>query len=254
MIVKRGNGEFPRIYRPCRMSEVYGQESIVKTITHGLDNGDLPNALLFLNPTDSGTTTISRIIGMGLLCEKGPTSSPCCECKTCKSIITGGEDLGYREYSGYELRAKKNFLGLYHQFGFVPEHRKRKIVVINECDALNAERKLQFGSLLPRKKADHYVILCSRKPELIGDDLRALCTTFEFEKLKPSELEKLLYDVCAIEKMKIKKEIIDSIITQANSSVRQSLILLKEPTFVERGRALKPKKRPKKVKTNQQPR
>ena len=104
MIAKRGDGDFSKVYRPCRMSEVYGLKSGVDTISPALDNGNLPNSILLIGPTGSGKTTISRIIGMGLLCEKGPTSSPCCECESCKSIITRGEDLGYREYSGFGLR------------------------------------------------------------------------------------------------------------------------------------------------------
>lgn len=64
-IVKRGNGDFPKVYRPCRISEVYGQDENKKIIQEGFDNGSLPHSFLFHGTSGTGKTTLARIIAMG---------------------------------------------------------------------------------------------------------------------------------------------------------------------------------------------
>ena len=74
MVVKRNEGDFHKVYRPFRINEVYGQDSIVQAIKNGLDSGELPNRILISGPVGSGKTTLSRIIGMGLLWRKSVVS------------------------------------------------------------------------------------------------------------------------------------------------------------------------------------
>lgn len=77
LVVKRGNGDFHQSYRPCRISEVYGQDEIKEVIRKGLDEDSLPHSILFHGVSGTGKTTLGRIIAMGLSCNnKGPTSEP----------------------------------------------------------------------------------------------------------------------------------------------------------------------------------
>src|SRR4030042_6943314 len=87
MIIRRKSGDLSKIYRPCRVDEVVGHETIKKTIKNALENGKLPHSLLFTGPPGSGKTTFARIIALGLNCEKGPTANPCCECDSCKATL-----------------------------------------------------------------------------------------------------------------------------------------------------------------------
>jgi DNA polymerase III delta prime subunit len=77
MIVKRGEGDYPRTYRPRRVSELYGPEEIKRIIGNGLDKGTLPHSMLFHGISGTGKTTCARIVGAGLLCDKGKISEPC---------------------------------------------------------------------------------------------------------------------------------------------------------------------------------
>ena len=48
MIVKRGKGDYPRMYRPCRMSELYGPGKINVFIGNGLNKGSLAMLCYFM--------------------------------------------------------------------------------------------------------------------------------------------------------------------------------------------------------------
>jgi Holliday junction resolvasome RuvABC ATP-dependent DNA helicase subunit len=54
MIAKRGVGDFPRMYRPCRLSEFYGQNEIKDFIKKSFEAGALPKSSLFYGPSDTG--------------------------------------------------------------------------------------------------------------------------------------------------------------------------------------------------------
>ena len=60
MINKRGKGDFPRIYRPYRISEAYGQDEITSVIGNELDEGTLAHSLLFYGISGTGKTTIKK--------------------------------------------------------------------------------------------------------------------------------------------------------------------------------------------------
>ena len=95
MIKKRGLGDYPRIYRPRTISEIYGQKDAVTFVRNGLKKRVLPHSLLFFGASGCGKTTMARSIGMGLNCENGPTDSPCFKCIVCRGILNGGH-LAYR--------------------------------------------------------------------------------------------------------------------------------------------------------------
>jgi DNA polymerase III gamma/tau subunit len=86
-VVKRGTGDFTQVYRPCRISEMVGNEEAKRIIAKIFKENCVPHSLFFHGLRGTGKTTLARIIELGLNCEKGPSSEPCCECAACNSII-----------------------------------------------------------------------------------------------------------------------------------------------------------------------
>ena len=86
-LVSRGEGKIDKRYRPCRLSEVFGNENLVNSLNNWFSQGEKRSkVLLFQNGPGTGKTTLARILALGLNCENGESGEPCLECSSCKSI------------------------------------------------------------------------------------------------------------------------------------------------------------------------
>ena len=50
-----------RKYRPCRLSDVVGQEQTINTLKRSLEQGRISHAYLFVGPRGTGKTSVARI-------------------------------------------------------------------------------------------------------------------------------------------------------------------------------------------------
>ena len=77
-------------FRPQTLGEIVGQQRIVKVLTNMVAKDRLPTAMLFTGEYGSGKTTMARIIGKTLICERRvKQTEPCNVCDSCRSFIYG---------------------------------------------------------------------------------------------------------------------------------------------------------------------
>ena len=48
MIIKRGKGDFHRVYRPCRISEMVGNYEVKRVIENAFKENKVPHTFLFM--------------------------------------------------------------------------------------------------------------------------------------------------------------------------------------------------------------
>ena len=78
-----------RKWRPKTFSDMAGQEHVLQTLIHALNNNRLHHAYLFTGTRGVGKTTIARIFAKCLNCEQGVGSTPCGKCASCIEIAEG---------------------------------------------------------------------------------------------------------------------------------------------------------------------
>ena len=78
-----------RKWRPHSFSEIVGQQHVVRSLTHALDQDRVHHALLFTGTRGVGKTTLARIFAKSLNCERGVSATPCGECGSCKEVDQG---------------------------------------------------------------------------------------------------------------------------------------------------------------------
>jgi DNA polymerase-3 subunit gamma/tau len=80
-----------RKYRPTRLSDLLGQDALVRTLTNAIATGRIAHAFVLTGVRGVGKTTTARIIARALNCvgpdgAGGPTPDPCGVCVHCVSI------------------------------------------------------------------------------------------------------------------------------------------------------------------------
>jgi DNA polymerase-3 subunit gamma/tau len=209
MAVKRGEGDFPRVYRPCRLSEVYGQEKIKQGIKAMLESGEVYHSFLFHGESGTGKTTFAKIIAMGLLCQKSPTAEPCGECDSCKRIIGNFGNLALFDFNAADFNNIDTIRELRkNHFHTMPFNSAKQIFIFDECQRLTEPAQAALLTEIETSPPHNYFIFCSTDPQKILKPLKNRCAQYEFEPLDKDEISKLLLKVCEIEKVQPDQKII----------------------------------------------
>ena len=86
-----------RKYRPTVLSELVGQDVLVRTLSNAFQSGRIHHAFLLTGVRGIGKTTTARIIARALNCtgpdgKGGPTINPCGVCDNCRAIAASSSN------------------------------------------------------------------------------------------------------------------------------------------------------------------
>jgi DNA polymerase III subunit gamma/tau len=225
LVVRRGDGDFTQIYRPCRISEMAGNDEARWIITNAFGQKRVPHSFLFHGLSGTGKTTMARIIEMGLNCKQGPTSEPCCECFCCRRIIARKGSMAVIELNSVE-KVKDDFRETLKNFdaygcGAVFDGGRSSILLIDECHGLTKDQAQLFLKYVEDVTEDNYYIFCTTEPDKFLPTLRDRCAiNIEFKQVPAWELMNLLINICYLEQLKPNEDVLRRIIEHSEGKPR----------------------------------
>lgn len=227
MVVRRGEGDFARVYRPCRISEVVGNERVKKIIGKAFADRKVPNTYLFHGLSGTGKTTIARIIELGLNCENGPTAEPCCECKGCKSILNRDGLAPIREINAVDVvkeDLRKHLIEMkWSSFGFL-SISDTNLLLVDECHGLTDEQAGLFLTHVEDVDSDCYFIFCTTDPDKFLHTLRNRCViNVKFDRVPGKEIFRLLTEICEQESVEPDEKMLWKIVKKSNGMPRNAV-------------------------------
>ncbi|MEN8209541.1 MAG: DNA polymerase III subunit gamma/tau [Candidatus Fermentibacteria bacterium] len=216
---------FARKWRPQSFEEVLSQDHVTITLKNAIDTDRIGHAYLLTGPRGVGKTTTARIFAKSLNCENGPTSNPCQQCDSCRSI-TAGNHLDVREIDGASNRGIDQIRDLREKARYATASGKYKIYIIDEVHMLTKEAFNALLKILEEPPESVVFVFATTQPRKVPDTILSRCQRFDFRRIPVSDMSEYLQSEAATEGITLDNSALGLICRASGGSMRDALSLM----------------------------
>lgn len=214
-----------RKYRPQRLSDLVGQESIARILKNAVLSRKIGHAYIFSGPRGVGKTSSARILAKLLNCINPQDGEPCGICESCTSI-TEGSSLDVIEIDGASNNSVDNIRDLRETVKYAPSSSRYKIYIIDEAHMLSQGAFNAFLKTLEEPPSHVIFVLATTEPRKIPITILSRCQHLPFKRIASSKIKNRLKDICNNEGIIFQEESLDMIAKMSEGSMRDSLTIL----------------------------
>lgn len=214
-----------RKYRPVTFDDVFGQETIVKTLQNSIKNNSYSHAYMFFGPRGTGKTSISKIFARSLNCLEPENGNSCGKCKNClnsyqKECVDIIEIDAASNNGVDEIRELKNKIAL------VPAELKYKVYIIDEVHMLSIGAFNALLKTLEEPPAHVVFILATTDPQKVPETIISRCQCFSFKRIPSEKIIRNLRNICNKENIECADDVLEEIAYSADGGMRDALSTL----------------------------
>lgn len=214
-----------RKFRPDDLSEVKGQEHIIKTLKNQLKMGRIGHAYLFTGTRGTGKTSVAKIMAKAVNCEHPTENGPCNECAMCRAI-KAQSSVNVVELDAASNNSVDNIREIIDTVQYSPAEGKYRVYIIDEVHMLSTGA---FNALLKTlEEPPSYVIfiLATTEVNKIPVTILSRCQRYDFHRISADVIMEQLTDLTDKEGVEAEKKALRYIAKCADGSMRDGLSLL----------------------------
>ncbi len=226
-----------RAYRPTRLSELVGQDALVRTLNNAIASGRIAHAYLLCGIRGVGKTTTARIIAKGLNCTGGggPTPEPCGACPSCVAI-QGERSLDVIEMDAASHTGKDDVVELIEGVRYAPSASRYKVYVIDEIHMLSEKAFNALLKTIEEPPPHAKFVFATTEARKVPVTVLSRCQRFDLRRVEPEVLQGHLRRICGTEGIGAEDEALTLVAGAAEGSVRDALSLLDQAIAIGGGR------------------
>jgi len=214
-----------RKWRPKNFHDLAGQEHVLQTLSHALDNDRLHHAYLFTGTRGVGKTTIARILAKCLNCEEGVSSRPCGVCNACTEIDSG-RFIDLIEVDAASRTRVEDTRELLDNVQYAPGKGRFKVYLIDEVHMLSTHSFNALLKTLEEPPPHVKFLLATTDPQKLPVTILSRCLQFSLKNLSPALIVEYLKGVLTAEQIESDESALWHLGSAANGSMRDALTLL----------------------------
>lgn len=225
-------------YRPRNFSALIGQEAVSKSLTHALKEGRIGNAYLFSGLRGSGKTSSARIFAKALVCENGPTPTPCEVCPQCR-MANEGRHIDIIEMDAASNGGVDNIRELIEHTQYSPTTARFKIFILDEVHMLSTGASNALLKTLEEPPSYVKFILATTDPLKLPATVLSRTQHFRFKQIPRYAILKHLEFILAQEGISYERQALEILARSGSGSLRDTITLLEQAISYSAGAGLK---------------
>ncbi|MDM8541505.1 DNA polymerase III subunit gamma/tau [Desulfococcaceae bacterium HSG9] len=214
-----------RKYRPQTFDQVVQQNHVTQTLANSIVSKRVAHAILFAGPRGTGKTTVARVLAKAMNCEKGPTVTPCNQCKSCSDITTGSAS-DVIEIDGASNNGVDHIRELRENIRYMPAHSPYKIYIIDEVHMLSIPAFNALLKTLEEPPAHVMFLFATTEPAKIPITILSRCQRHDLRRIDIEAVCAHMETLCNQESVKMTQESLLLIARESGGSMRDALSLL----------------------------
>ena len=231
-----------RTYRPQRLSELIGQDALVRTLTNALHSGRVAHAFLLTGIRGVGKTTTARIIARALNCigpdgSGQPTPEPCGQCEPCVAIAEG-RHIDVLEMDAATRTGIDDIREIVDSVRYAPTSARTKVYIIDEVHMLSEKAFNGLLKTLEEPPPQTIFIFATTEVRKVPVTVLSRCQRFDLRRVEGELLQRHLGEIAAKEGVQIEPGALALIVRAAEGSVRDGLSLLDQAIALAGGEAI----------------
>ena len=216
-----------RKWRPQKLADVVGQESVTQTLQRAVSTDRISHAYLLCGPRGTGKTSTARILAKSVNCKSPIDGEPDNECHACVSI-SEGRALDLIEIDAASNRGIDDIRSLSDKINFAPNEFRYKVYIIDEVHMLTEQA---FNALLKtlEEPPDHAIfILATTEAHKVPLTIISRCQRYDFRRIPLSAMSQKLAELCGAEGVEATEEALEILARSATGSLRDAENLLEQ--------------------------
>lgn len=214
-----------RVYRPQRFEDVAGQEHIITTLKHAVEENKIAHAYLFCGPRGTGKTTIAKLLGKAVNCTGSP--KPCDQCENCQQITLGTHP-DVIEIDAASNNGVDEIRDLIEKVKYAPTQGKYKVYIVDEFHMMSPSASNALLKTLEEPPTHVIFIFATTEPHKILPTIISRCQRFDFTKLSVPDIVSRMEDILKEEHYQCDQEALELIAKLADGGMRDALSILEQ--------------------------
>lgn len=214
-----------RAWRPEKFEDVYGQETVTRTLRRQIMVGHIGHAYLFCGSRGTGKTTTAKVLARAVNCLHPIDGEPCDECEVCRQL-KNENTMDILEIDAASNNGVDEVRLLRDRIAYPPTVGRFKVYIIDEVHMLSISAFNALLKTLEEPPSHAIFILATTEPHKLPATVLSRCQRYDFRRIAADTIVARLRVVLKGIGREAEEDALSEIATAAEGGMRDALSLL----------------------------